>query len=516
MQTLQKLPIGIQDFAFLRENKLLYVDKTKAIFDFIQEGKYMYFGRPRRFGKSLLCSTVKYLYEGKKELFEGLYLYDKIDWDTIARPVIHIDLSKVSFVDISLAEGLSLHMDEISQTLNFPLKTQDAQSKFNELIVGLARQGKSVVVIVDEYDKALTDVLGDDEKFEQHRNILRGFYGILKPNDRYLHQVILTGVSRYGKISVFSQLNNILDYSLFESYVALCGYTPDELAFYFKDHITETASKMRLDTDELVERLKSRYNGYSFDGVHQVYNPFSILSFFKIQQFKNFWFDTGTPSFLLKLLQEQKIKIHELENFTGSSLILDATDIEYQSPISLLFQTGYLTISKLEQDGIDLWYHLDFPNTEVKQALAQYLLVTYTAKGLDRVDAHITTPLRHALKQNDLNKFCEVLKSVYADVPYQIYLQKEAYYHTIFHVLMNALGFKTESEVQTNQGRIDTVVETDQHIFIFEFKLDESRNKPLPKSHKINTFNATKTSPCRFMPLGLAFLPNYEIFRIGW
>jgi hypothetical protein len=506
MNILQKLPLGIQDFEKIRKENYLYIDKTQSILDFIHEGSYIFFARPRRFGKSLLCSTLRCVYQGKKELFEGLYIYDKIDWEAIQRPVIHVDLSKVAFQDISLSEGLDNHLDELGAEQNFTFKTQGAQSKLNEMIAGLARQsGKNVVVLIDEYDKALTDVLGDDAKFEEHRDILRGFYGIFKPNDKYLHQVMLTGVSKYGKLSVFSQLNNVTDYSLFKKYSTLCGYTPEELEFYFQDYLAATALELEVSEAELLKIIRYKYNGYSFDGETRLYTPFSILSFFTLREFRNFWYDTGTPSYLLKQLQKQQIKIHQLEGFKSNITMLNVADIEYQSPTSLLFQTGYLTIRAITGKKINPKYILDFPNAEVKQAFSQYLLMTYTNRGADLVSSYISMPLQDALEEVDLDEFCRILKGVYADIPYQIFEKTEAYYHTIFHVTLNSIGLKTQSEVQSNLGRIDSVVETDENIFIFEFKLDEDQAEALAQIENNQYYQKYQNQPLPIYAIGISF-----------
>jgi hypothetical protein len=481
-------------------------------------GTYMFFGRPRRFGKSLLCNTLKCIYQGKKELFEGLYIYDKIDWEQIKRPVIHIDLSKVEFTSISLSEGLNLHMDELGEELNFTFQTHSAQSKLNEMIVDLGQQtGKNVVVIVDEYDKALTDVLEDEdlEKFERHKNILIGLYGMIKANDGYLHQVVFTGISSYGKSEVFSQLNNVFDYSLFKEYAMLLGFTLNELQDYFQPYLVETAKYLDISEKELLKAIRYKYEGFSFDGVSKAYNPFCMLNFLKLKQFGNYWFNTGNASLLIALLKQHKIYPHELEGFKISSSVMYITDIKYPSVISLLFQTGYLTIKETERDGFDIYHYLDFPNTEVKQAFAQYLLMEYTSKGMDRVDSYLTTPLRLALKKVDLDTFCKVLEKVYSDVPYQIYEKTEAYYHTIFHVTLNSIGLKTESEVQTNIGRIDSVVETAENIFIFEFKLDESKEEALAQIEKNKYYQKYQNQPLPIYAIGINFSSEKRNME-GW
>ncbi|MDX2306445.1 MAG: AAA family ATPase [Microscillaceae bacterium] len=502
---MKKLSTGVQDFEKIRKNNMIYVDKTRQILDLIRDGLYIFFARPRRFGKSLLCSTLSYLYQGRKDLFEGLYIYDQIDWEDIVHPVIYIDFSQIAFQEVNIQEAVMACMKKIAEDAGIELYPGSPSLTLQNCLNYFAAQGKRTVIIIDEYDKALTDVLGNEQKFNEHRDFLRGFYGMLKPNDKNIHQVFITGVSKYGKLSVFSQLNNITDYSMHENYTTICGYTPEELEFYFEDYLEETAKKFERSKTELLDRLKFRYNGYSFDGIYQVYNPYSMLNFFTLKEFKNYWFDTGTPYFLLNMLKEQNIKIHQLENTISNPSILDIADIEHQSAISLLFQTGYLTIKETIRKGFNTRYRLDFPNTEVKQAFAQYLLITYTNMGLDRVYTNISYALADALERLDFDKFCEVLQGVYAQIPYQIYIQQEAYYHTIFHVVMNSLGFKTQSEVQTNIGRIDSVIETDENVFIFEFKLDEAQERALEQIESNKYFQIYQNQELPIYAVGINF-----------
>lgn len=472
---MQKLPVGIQDFAEMRTKDYIYVDKTAYLLQLIATGKYLFFARPRRFGKSLLCSTLHYLFEGRKELFEGLYIYDKIDWEDIKHPVIYIDFSETVFNTVSLQEALQIQLDSIANNLQISLPHKSPELNFQYLIQKLAREVGKVVILIDEYDKALTDFLDNPEKFKEHRDFLRGFYGILKPSDKYIEMVFMTGVSKYGKLSVFSALNNIADISLDEEFVCMCGYTPEELEDNFQVYIDLLAKKFNRPKADLLAEMQLRYNGYSFDGEHSVYNPYAILRFFQSKEFKNFWFETGSPYFLIELLRKEKVKIEILENIKSNAAMLSIAEVDNQSIISLLFQTGYLTIKEGIRHYFDLIFVLDFPNIEVKQAFAQYVLSDYFHHGQDLIHIEIAEPIRKAFYERNMDKLIDVMQNqVYAQVPYQLYENKEAYYHTIFHVALNTAGFRTQSEVQSNIGRMDMVVETYDTVFIFEFKLDES------------------------------------------
>ncbi len=475
---MQPLPAGIQEFSIIREENHLYVDKTGYMLSIIRGSKYVFFSRPRRFGKSLLCSTLRCFYEGRQALFEGLYIYDKVDWVAIQRPVIHLDMNGVTIVEGDFGHNLDTYMDSLlalhGVTLSPDIK--GSRGKLTELIHTLAqRAGKRVAVIVDEYDKPLTEVLGNEEKFNYHRDILRDFYSVFKSLDISLEKVFVTGVSKYGKTSIFSTLNNLTDISLNEEYATMCGYTPEELEGYFGDYLAKTALKFQKTIPELLAEMRLRYNGYSFDGTTTVYNPYAVLCFFLAQKFKNFWFDTGTPYFLLKLLRQYKINYDTLEHIKAEITILDMADAVHQSVIALLFQTGYLTIHEEITEDFDTYYKLGFPNIEVKQAFSQYVLAEYFVQGTDFVLLDIATPIRTAFRQHDIASVINIMQNrVYPHVPYQLYDTKEAYYHTIFHVTMNTIGFRTTSEVMTNIGRIDMIIETYDTIFIFEFKLDES------------------------------------------
>jgi len=469
----------------------------------MEESKYLFFSRPRRFGKSLICSTLRYLYEGRQDLFEGLYIHDKVNWETIKHPVVHIDFSNMNLKEMSLLENLQTQMAFICQELGIESTKQGGGADFQHILQHFGVRGQKVVVIVDEYDKALNDYLDNQAVFEEHRDVLRGFFGLIKPNDKYLEKVFFTGVSKYGKTSVFSTLNNLSDISLNDAYVNMCGYTPEELTHYFVEHLASTAKRFNKSVPELLNEMRLRYNGYSFDGVHTLYNPYAVLCFFQAQKFKNFWFDTGTPYMLLELLRKDKVTFEMLENINSEISLLGAADITHQSPIALLFQTGYLTIKKEITEDFDTYYELGFPNVEVKQAFSQYVLVEYFNRGLDLISIGIAEPIRSAMRRRNIDKVMDVMTNqVYANIPYQLYESKEAYYHTVFHVTMNTAGFRTQSEVQTNIGRMDMIVETYDTIFIFEFKLDESAAVAIDQIHKKSYYQ-------KYLAYG------YPIFAIG-
>ncbi len=467
---MQHLPISIQTFENLRVNKYLYVDKTKQIYSLLQKESAVYFlSRPRRFGKSLTISTLQAIFEGKKHLFEGLWIEDKIDWQP--HPIIHLDFGLISFHGLGLAEALNQSVEEHAKKYSLILTTTDLRGKFIELIIKLGEKSK-VVILIDEYDKPLVQYLESDQlhKAEENREVMKNFYGVLKSLDNYLRMVFITGVSRFSKVSLFSDLNHLFDLSLQPNANDLVGYTQAELEHYFTDYLEVTSEKMKLSKEALLAKIKYWYNGYSWNGQETVYNPFSTLLFFENQDFQNFWFATGTPTLLIKLMRKESI-------IDFKDIYLNSTDLQnYQvsdlgvSLYSLLFQTGYLTITESLGEGN---YLLNYPNKEVEDSLSLILLNTYLQTAQSGISFAIK--FKNALLKLDIEGFIKVFKSMFASIPYHLFIaDREAYYHTVIYLVMKLLGLKTEVEETTNLGRIDAVIFTEKAIFVCEFKLSDA------------------------------------------
>lgn len=470
---MQRLPIGEQSFRNLREDNNVYVDKTRQIYDLLHTGKFVFLSRPRRFGKSLLTTTLQEIFRGNKALFHGLWIEDKIDWQP--RPVILINFNALNYIDKPLTQALAEHMDELAQEQGLFLTADDHKGKFRELLAHLGERGK-VALLVDEYDKPITDLLENDEKVQDHIATLKNFYSVLKsPEAENLHFTLLTGVSKYGKISIFSDLNNLLDITLDRRFATLLGYTQAELEHYFSDRIDGLTQTYAMSRPEMLALIARWYNGYSWDGVNTVYVPFSTLVFLEQQTFANHWFATATPSFLIKLLRQKQIPAYELEALTADSKLLDSADVNNINVYSLLFQTGYLTIKSTWLGPTGQTYDLGYPNYEVEQAFEQHLLANYLEPSAGQMSASILFRLQKALRGQNVEGFINVLKSVFASIPHTLFLTQEAYYHSLVYLLLKLLGFTIHAEPLTNLGRIDAVLDLPEAVYILEFKMSNAQ-----------------------------------------
>lgn len=380
---MKRLPLGIQTFSKLITDNYIYVDKTKQIHQLLTSGgKYYFLSRPRRFGKSLLISTLNELFSGNKELFKNLYIYDKIQWKPY--PIIYIDFAKINYESPEILKAsLVKWLCWLGETYNVQLdKNSTYKDNFRDLILRLAQKSR-VVVLVDEYDKPIIDHVKNKQLAEQFRDILANFYEVIKASDEHVEFTFLTGVSKFSKVSVFSGLNNLRDITLSRDYATLLGYTQEELQHYFADYIPVMSNESGLDTQVLLDKIRQWYNGYSWDGGNFVYNPYSILSLFTEKWFDNFWFSTGTPSFLIDMLSTRKHRIMEFDNLPLGSYSFDSYSIDRLEVIPLLFQTGYLTIKEVYLKDDKRKYRLAYPNIEVRDSLLLRLLREFTQKDMD-------------------------------------------------------------------------------------------------------------------------------------
>lgn len=474
---IQKYPIGIQHFTTIREENYLYVDKTEMIASLVQNAPYYFLSRPRRFGKSLLLSTLSAIFQGKKELFKGLWIEDKIEW--IAYPIVHISFSSLGYKSLGLEQAIHQKLTEIATHYGLRLTQNDVGLRFRELLIGLSKERK-VVVLIDEYDKPIIDYLTDITQARQNKEIIKRFYAVIKDSDEYIRFLMITGVSKFSKASLFSDLNNLNDITLDPNYVTLCGYTDQELSDYFDQEISNIAVKKAQEKNDHLATIKAWYNGYSWDGLHFVYNPFSVLSYFSKAVFQNFWFSTGTPTFLVDKLKEHNQ--FDFEQLEVSEYAFDSFELDRISPTTLLFQTGYLTIKHYDEK-FDL-YHLSYPNKEVKQSLINYLLASYSYVDTGHVKPFIAK-IQQALAKHDYETLVGLFNSLFASIPHQIFLAKqEAYFHSIIFLSLHLLGYYIQSEVSHHKGRLDAVVQTSDTIFVIEFKLNQSATIALEQIKK--------------------------------
>ncbi|MEK7434829.1 MAG: AAA family ATPase [Cyanobacteriota bacterium] len=478
---LKNLPLGIQTFKDIIEANKLYVDKTEEIYNLLEtDDKYFFLSRPRRFGKSLLISTLQEIFLGNKELFKGLWIYDKIEFKK--HPVI-----KLTMNDLIYSEGvegfkssLFEQIKAIYKNYNIKLETDNHKIAFKNLIQELSKTEK-VVLLIDEYDKPIIEYIENIEKAIEMRKVLKEFYETIKANDEYLHFVFLTGVSKFSKVSIFSALNNLTDITLSDKFANIVGITEKQLYSYFDERITILAKKLNVTEEKLKKELKNWYNGYSWNGKDFLYNPYSLLLLFENQQINNYWFETGSPTFLIKMIKEYDIDIKKLENCVLSKNDFSTYEVDDMNVYALLFQTGYLTIKEIiEYDITDREYILSYPNMEVKDSLLKSILIDMTNKKSNEIS--ISRIIR-ALKSKNLDEFFKLLIALFGTIPNQIHphkgsnvIDKEFYYHTIFHIIFTLIGVRVKSEVSVSKGFVDSVVETDDTIFIFEFKLGKKSN----------------------------------------
>ena len=462
--SMKKLPIGISTFSQIREEGYCYADKTGFVSKLAEAGKYFFISRPRRFGKSLFVDTLREAFSCNKKLFAGLALENAWNWDR-PYPVIHVSFGGgVHKERAELDNGIFEKLREITQQEGVQLENTSVNGQFRELILALHKKyHEKVVILIDEYDKPILDNITNPDIAREMREGLKNFYSVIKDSDAYVQFCLLTGVSKFSKVSLFSGLNNLEDLTLNRDYATICGYTENDLETVFMDHLQGLDRNM----------IKQWYNGYSFLG-EPVYNPFDVLLLLKNREFKNYWFETGTPTFLINLLSEKRFFMPDLENLRASEAILSSFDVEDISPEALLFQTGYLTIKEMVQVGAQRTYDLTYPNLEVRSSLTDHLLESFAQnsqqkrRNLDNL---------FALLQNGKVEQLEALfTSFFASIPYDWYRKNqlagyEGYYASIFYTYFSALGLDLTAEDITNHGRIDLTVKVPGLVYLFEFKV---------------------------------------------
>jgi hypothetical protein len=464
MDKMKKLPIGIQTFRKIIEDDYLYVDKTKEIYQLVSKGgPYYFLSRPRRFGKSLLVSTLFELFSGQAHLFKGLWIEDK--WPWYPYPVIHLDFTSMAYESGALLKrSLEDKLTRIASQFAVSLTSVNYKTQFEELIEKISvKYNAKAVLLIDEYDKPIIDNISDRKTGLINRDILRDFYSVIKAADQYLKFVFITGVSKFSRVSVFSGLNNLNDITIGTKYTSICGYSQAEIDRYFPFNRIAR------------QKIKTWYNGYSWDGQTFLYNPFSILLYVEKNRFENYWFSSATPAFLIDLIKEKQFPIMDFENIEADSSVFETFDIDHIEVISLLFQTGYLTIKRKNENSDGITYSLTYPNQEVRESLLKHLLKSFTANELVE-NLKVINSLKRDLVNHHLEGIFHTIHSVFASIPYNMFVaNSEGFYHSIVYLLFRLAGVKIFSEQQTNQGRMDAYIELKDHIYIFEFKLGSSQ-----------------------------------------
>jgi Predicted AAA-ATPase/PD-(D/E)XK nuclease superfamily len=500
---MKNLPIGIQSFAKLREMNCVYVDKTRLIHQLATTGAFYFLSRPRRFGKSLLVSTMKELYAGNKALFEGLWIENNWDWSK-KNPVLHFSFDAMAYQQVGLKKAIENELNHIAKSLSLTIEAESYKEKFKELIEKVSEKYGKVVLLVDEYDKPILDYLETStmSSAKENRDILREFYGVLKNADEHLELVFITGISKFSKVSIFSHLNNLQDITLSPKYAVLTGYTQEEIEQYFEDYLQLIQERLQTTRKILLDTMRVWYNGYSWDGINRVYNPFGTLNFFSSQQFQNFWFATGSPRFLID--QMKRLEVFNVENIIVNNATLDKFDLDNIELIPLLFQTGYLTVKEL-----DVWTGdmvLDYPNKEVRETMYQFL-IDEIARNPHRTHTGMTIKdLSKAFNANDLENVREIINSLLADLPAETFQkQTEGLYHGLVHLVFSYLGVMIQSEVHSSKGRADSIVQTANEIYIFEFKFNKTAQEAIEQINKKGYASKYTTSGKKIRGIGVNF-----------
>ena len=499
---MKELTTSIYTFEDLIHGNFLYVDKTEYIWQLIKPAKEMYFlSRPRRFGKSLTVSTLKAVFEGKKELFKGLAIYDKpYDWKT--HPVIHLDMNGRDFSTLEkMEDSFRQILLEQAKFNKVTLKERTANAMFHELISTLHDTKGDVVILLDEYDKP---ILNNISKPNCHDflDALKVFYSVIKEKNAMIRLAFITGVSKFCHVSLFSELNNLTDITMDARFATMLGYTQEEMEANFSDRLDALAD----NRDELMQEIIRWYNGYRFHhNAPTVYNPVSLAKFFVSGgDFNNYWFATGTPTFLLELMKKQRFDLEKALTSPVSDLAFSAYEIDRLNPLTLLLQTGYLTIDSAVKRFGDTAYRLRFPNLEVKGAFETYLAGYCSGLFADQVKDSVYQ-LADAVTAGNVDDFMETMKVFFAKVPYDVHLKDENNFQLLFFSIFMLLGISITAESKTNQGRIDAVATNEDFVFVFEFKLDKSKEMALEQIKDRDYYRRYMNSGKKIILIGVNF-----------
>ena len=473
-----KYPIGIQNFSKIRRDGYAYVDKTALIYKMVSEGDYYFLSRPRRFGKSLLLSTLEAYFSGQKELFEGLAV-SRLEQEWQSYPILHLDLNSREYKDeSSLAAELNRHLEGWEKLYGDTYRDRELEERFLHVINNAYEQeGRRVVILVDEYDKPLLQAIGNEPLQTAYRNKLKAFYSVVKTLDAKIRFAFFTGVTKFGKVSVFSDLNNLEDLSYQPQYSSLCGISEDELHAVFDDSVGELATANGMTREECYDRLRRDFDGYHFCLPSKgMYNPFSLLNTLKNGVFRDYWFETGTPSFLVYQLKKT---CYPLENMTEEEVptdTLNSIDIMDENPLPLLYQSGYLTLKGYDREFDS--YLLGFPNREVEQGFIKYLLPFYTPK-VDNKSRFSVAQFVRDIRGGDAEGFMRRLEAFFATGDYEVVGRAEKYFQNTLYVFFRLMGFYVDVERHTANGRIDVVMQTPEYVYVMELKIDKSAAEAL-------------------------------------
>ena len=471
-------PVGVQNFEKVILGGYEYVDKTALIYELFNTGSYYFLSRPRRFGKSLLLSTLEAYAQGKKELFKGLAL-EKLERDWTVYPVLHMDLNTEKYdTKASLENKLELTLKQWEGEYGYNPDEYSVATRFEGVIRRACEQtGRRVVILIDEYDKPMLQAIGNEALQNEYRSTLKAFYGALKSMDGCIRFALLTGVTKFGKVSVFSDLNNLMDISMDDRYVEICGISEKEVHAYFEEDIHALATATGMSYEQACAELKANYDGYHFtENAVGMYNPFSLLNTFAKKKFGSYWFETGTPTYLVELLKLHHYPIEDLEHIVTSQPVLDSIDTASTDPIPVIYQSGYLTIKGYNKMFEN--YTLGFPNREVEQGFFKFLLPNYASVSVSKSPYQIQCFVEEVMA-GKVDDFFDRLKTMFADIPYELARDREVHYQNILYIIFKLMGFYVQVEYHTSRGRIDLVLQTQDYVYIMEFKLNGSADEAL-------------------------------------
>lgn len=477
-KTFRRYPIGIQDFEQLRNNDCVYIDKTALIYQLVSTDTVYFLSRPRRFGKSLLVSTLEAYFLGKKELFRGLAI-EKLEKDWTVYPVLHLDFSGSKFLDAkTLRESIDVQLSLWEQIYGGEKKEVTFSIRLEGIIRRAYEQtGQRVVVLIDEYDSPMLDSNSNPMLQKEIRGIMRDFFSPLKKSSRYLRFLLLTGISKFSQMSIFSELNNLQNISMTDDYSAICGITKQELLSQLQPDIERIAQANNETYEEACIHLREQYDGYHFSaGCTDIYNPFSLFSALSQRRYENFWFSTGTPTFLIELLQCSNFDIRELDGVTATAEQFDAPTDQIFDPVPVLYQSGYLTIK--DYDPMFQVYTLAYPNKEVRKGFLESLIPAYVHRPAREQTFYIVSFIKD-LMRGDLESCLERTRSFFSSIPYDLENNLEKHYQTIFYLLFRLMGQYVDVEVKSAIGRADVVVKMTDAIYVFEFKVDGTAREAL-------------------------------------
>ncbi|MEM9885269.1 MAG: AAA family ATPase [Bacteroidota bacterium] len=525
---MRELPVGRQSFKEIQEEDLLYVDKTRQVYDIIKKGKLYFLSRPRRFGKSLLISTFRHLFEGRKALFQNLYIGQSTDYEFETYPVLQFNFANYGFKERKLEELLVSDIKRYAEQFDVEINNISLSYQLSSLVENISKKYRPVVFLVDEYDKPVVDFLTDYPQAKANQEILRRFFSPLKGLDskEHIHFLFITGVSKFSKISLFSDLNNLTDLSVSLLSKDLLGITHDELLFYFKERIEAACAHHESDQKTILAEIKRWYNGYSYDGKTFLYNPFSLLSFFLTYEFDNYWFATGTPTFLVNTIRDRGIHPQEFEEEIVDNLFFQKFSLERLDMTGLLFQTGYLTIKKTEKVGFERHYFLGYPNAEVRKSMMFNLVESFTFH-IPSTTSHSLIKMQRALKTGNVSDFIAQLKIIFSQLKYnwqppkqyktetEILQMWEGYFHAIVYLIMSYMELYVDAEVAHHKGRLDLVAQTSKYLYLMEFKMESTAKEALAQIKTRDYLAPYQNTDKQIFLVGIQF-SNEERNIVDW